>query len=78
LCLIVYAAGFVPIPHLDIHDMERYFAVVFPIFLLFPLLLVERFVAAYPNRKLLVHIFLVAWLIYPVLRTTKMQCNGMK
>jgi hypothetical protein len=71
LCLVVYTAGFVPIPNLDIHDMERYFAVVFPIFLLFPLLLVERFVAAYPNRVVLVHVCLVLWLVYPVLRMTK-------
>lgn len=71
LCLVFYTVGFVPIPNLDIYDMERYFAIILPVFLLFPLLLVERLNSDYPGRVTLINICLAMWLVYPVLRMTK-------
>jgi len=71
LGIIIYTLGFLPIPRLDIHDMERYFAVVLPVFLLFPLIALENVSERFPKRTVFIRICLIIWLAYPVARMGK-------
>ncbi|HEY8936312.1 MAG TPA: hypothetical protein VIM65_13860 [Cyclobacteriaceae bacterium] len=71
LGIIIYTLGFLPIPRLDIHDMERYFAVVLPVFLLFPLIALENVSERFPHRAILIRICLIIWSVYPVSRMVK-------
>jgi hypothetical protein len=70
LCVMIYTAGFLPIPKLDIHDMERYFAVILPVFLLFPLKIIEYW-ATTSNKLIVVTVCLSFWLMYSFARTRK-------
>lgn len=70
-CVVIYTAGFLPIPALDFHDMERYFAVIFPVFLLFPLIIVQFLMERYPSRALLLRLCVIVWLIYPAWRMSQ-------
>ena len=74
LVIAIYLMGFLPIPNLEINDMERYFAIILPFILLLSLMILERLIKV--NRyPIVLTICLCIWLIYP---TARMYRNALQ
>lgn len=68
LSILVYTVGFIPVAHLD-REMDRFFAVILPIFLLLALAIAERITMLYPRCRLAVVICVFIGLGYNLSRT---------
>lgn len=70
LIIVCYIGGYIAMPELDVHEMDRYFSVVVPIIFLLCLKASEN-IPGYFVKKFFVHVCLILWLCYPLLRTGK-------
>lgn len=82
LSIAIYTLGFLPVPNLDIHEMERYFTIILPVFLVLMLLFIERLTAKSSTWLTIAVLCLSLWVTYCVVRTGKnalqwheMSCN---
>lgn len=71
MCVLIYTIGFLPVSKLDIHDMERYFAVILPVFMLLPLKIAERLSEKSMSAVVIVRLIIIVWMIYPAVRLYK-------
>jgi hypothetical protein len=71
LGIVVYTAGFITLSGLTAEAMERFFAVILPLFLLLPFKVIEHLLMRFPTRVTVVRIGLVIWLLYPIARMGK-------
>jgi hypothetical protein len=67
-CILLYTLGFLPIPRLDFHDMERYFAVVTPVVGIFVMMVVEHGMRQYPRYVFVIRSLVLIFAIYVVAR----------
>jgi hypothetical protein len=71
LMVAIYTMGFLAVPNLDIHEMERFFSVILPVFLILVLLFVEHVFANQLTGIRIAILFLSVWIVYSAVRTGK-------
>lgn len=70
LLFVFYVAGFLLLSPLDTHEIDRYFSVIIPVFLLLFFRSVEIFIGCVRWRYFIT-VCLLLWMIYPLVRTAK-------
>jgi len=71
LTIAIYTIGFLAIPNLNVHEMERFFAAILPVFLILMMVFVERLIVIRSWWLTPGILFFSLWIAYSVVRTGK-------